>query len=367
MPLSIQKLGEFFMNQNDLNYVQIHIDYEFKNLDLLRQAFTRKSYSSENGGADNELLEFIGDKALDLVVVKYLSDNYGHLKSEEKGYNSKKERDGYVNQYDEGELTVIKSRLVQKKTLANRISTLGFEKYLIMGKSDIEGEVYKSQSVKEDLFEAIVGAVTIDSNWDMEKVFAVVDKMLEPDMELENTEDTENYIGEVQEWALSRYGELPKYHVDKYSQIWMYGKHYFADSTKALCYPQPKYMCYLGLPKINDIFIGFGMSRSEARRNAAQYTMEQLKRYKLELTIKDEIPNPNLDESINQLEILARRGYFAIPKYSFEETHDADGNPHWKSICLIEGRKDKTSGTSTKKMEAKKKAAYKMLCKVLKG
>ncbi len=64
---------------------------------------------------------------------------------------------------------------------------------------------------------------------------------------------------------------------------------------------------------------------------------------------------------------MSRRGYFAIPKYSFEETHDADGNPHWKSICQIEGVKGRTSGTSGKKMEAKKKAAYKMLRKVLKG
>ncbi len=354
------------MNENDLNYVQIHIDYEFKNKDLLRQAFTRKSYSSENGGADNELLEFIGDKVLDLAVVKYLSDEYGHLMSEEKDYNSEKDRDGYVNQYDEGELTNIKARLVQKRTLANRISTLGFEEYLIMGKSDIEGEVYKSQSVKEDLFEAIIGAVAIDSNWDMEKLFYVVDKMLEPDMELENEEDTANYIGEVQDWALARYGVLPKYHVDKYSQIWMYGG-YYADVSNALSNPLPNYMCYLGLPEIKDIFVGFGMSRSEARRNAAKFAMEQIKRYKLELTIKDEIPDPNLDDSINQLEILSRRGYFAIPKYSFEETHDADGNPHWKSVCQIEGIKGRTSGTSGKKMEAKKKAAYKMLRRVLKG
>ena len=60
------------MTTNELNYIQNHIDYRFKNTDLLEQAFIRRSYSEENGGADNELLEFIGDKALDLVVVKSL-------------------------------------------------------------------------------------------------------------------------------------------------------------------------------------------------------------------------------------------------------------------------------------------------------
>ena len=50
--------------------VQGQIGYDFKNLDLLQQAFTRRSYTAENGGENNEVLEFIGDKALDFVVVK---------------------------------------------------------------------------------------------------------------------------------------------------------------------------------------------------------------------------------------------------------------------------------------------------------
>ena len=52
--------------------VQGQIGYKFKNIDLLNQAFTRRSYTEENGGENNEILEFIGDKALDLAVVKVL-------------------------------------------------------------------------------------------------------------------------------------------------------------------------------------------------------------------------------------------------------------------------------------------------------
>ena len=55
-----------------INMVQGQIGYIFKNPDLLLQAFTRSSYASENGGEDNEILEFIGDKALDLAVVNLL-------------------------------------------------------------------------------------------------------------------------------------------------------------------------------------------------------------------------------------------------------------------------------------------------------
>ena len=55
------------MEQVILEMIQGQIGYRFNNLDLLKQAFTRRSYSEENGGENNEVLEFIGDKALDLA------------------------------------------------------------------------------------------------------------------------------------------------------------------------------------------------------------------------------------------------------------------------------------------------------------
>ena len=45
-----------------IKMVQGQVGYIFKNPDLLLQAFTRRSYARENGGEDNEVLEFIGDK-----------------------------------------------------------------------------------------------------------------------------------------------------------------------------------------------------------------------------------------------------------------------------------------------------------------
>ena len=53
--------GFFIMTQNDLTFIQDQIGYKFRNLDLLRQAFTRRSYSEENGGENNEVLEFIDE------------------------------------------------------------------------------------------------------------------------------------------------------------------------------------------------------------------------------------------------------------------------------------------------------------------
>ena len=53
------------MDEKEIKFIQDQIGYTFKNQELLVQAFTRRSYSMENGGQDNEVLESIGDKALD--------------------------------------------------------------------------------------------------------------------------------------------------------------------------------------------------------------------------------------------------------------------------------------------------------------
>lgn len=44
------------MGNDDFRFIQDQIAYNFKNLDLLQQAFVRSSYSKENGGEDNEVL-----------------------------------------------------------------------------------------------------------------------------------------------------------------------------------------------------------------------------------------------------------------------------------------------------------------------
>ena len=58
MPFSEKNTEGIFIMENKLliNMVQGQIGYVFKNPDLLLQAFTRRSYASENGGEDNEIL-----------------------------------------------------------------------------------------------------------------------------------------------------------------------------------------------------------------------------------------------------------------------------------------------------------------------
>ena len=82
-------------------------------------------------------------------------------------------------------------------------------------------------------------------------------------------------------------------------------------------------------------------------------------------TIRDEIDEPDKNKAINQLEILARRGYFSIPTYDFKEEYDENGNPIWYCNCMIEGEKKIYKAKSSSKKDAKKTAAFKMLTYVL--
>ena len=358
------------MTQEEFVTVQNHIDYAFKNPDLLHQAFTRKSYAEENGGCDNEVLEFIGDKVLDLVVVKYLTESFGSFAHDYEDYSAEEDSDEFDCEVGEGSLSEMKAQLVQKRMLSRRIDKLGFADYLYMGRGDAERHVEKQESVKEDLFEAILGAVALDSDWNLGVLENVVEHMLDPEAELGQDEELENYVGLVQDWASETQGELPLYHPEPFSQNYIYRgiRYIYGENLRnvtlfAVAYP--KRMCSLKLPGVEEIFLEAGQTDREARRGAAKAAYMYLKEHDLLPTIQDEIENPNKDEAISQLEILARRGYFPIPEYDFQETHDSDGNPIWDCKCIIEGVEHVTSANSSSKKDAKKQAAFEMLQYVL--
>ena len=354
------------MNEEEISFIQDQIGHRFKNSELLAQAFTRSSYSAENGGEDNEVLEFIGDKVLDIVIVKLLVEKYGHFSRQEHNWDKwgvVEETGTFVSTVNEGQLTEFKKRLVQKSTLANAIDGLGISDFLIVGRGDEENDVRESTSVKEDLFEAIVGAIALDSGWDFESLQDCVSLMLNPEEILETEEI--NYVSEVQAWSLKHSGEIPFHRFERCSMQtpwyfledpgWIYGK------TEQ----DTHFMCKLKLFDVEKRFVGYGRTKALARRDASRLAYEYLQCNNLLLSIRDEIENPTYEEAISQLEILARRGYFPIPTYEFSETHDKDGNPIWSCECHIEEVKHVTIGQSSVKKEAKKQAAFEMLKYVL--
>ncbi len=353
------------MNNGDLQFIQNRISYRFNNLDLLQQAFIRRSYSKENGGEDNEVLEFIGDKVLDFIVTKWLAEKFGYFLKE---YDKNEDFDEFACEYNENQLTEIKKAMVRKESLSQCIDMLGLADFLIMGKGDRKKHVENEMSVKEDLFEAIIGAVALDCKWDTGKIQDVVEYMLQPENYCSDS-DEEDYVCAVQDWCLKHCGQLPDIQTESFANY-----NIFSDlgrstptinSNRYSPYGYSGFCTQLQLPGIDKIFMGAGHSKNEARKDACQEAYNYLDENDMLFTIRDEIENPSRDMAINQLETLARRGYFSIPYYEFDLHYDNQGNPVWNCECHIEEEDYYFYEKASSKKEAKKSAAYSMLLHVL--
>lgn len=375
-----EEIGGFFVfDQETINDIQNNIGYEFKNQELLEQAFTRRSYSMENGGEDNEVLEFIGDAALNLVAVKILREEFGYFNKRKQQnpnyyYLWETYESTFSSDKDEGQLTEIKKRIVRKSTLADVIDDLGLQNYLIMGRGDRKKHVEQSNSTKEDLFEAIIGAIALETNWDINIIQKTVEHMIDINDIIGSDEDS--YISDIQKWSLKHYDVLPDYSVCKYLPNEMnIGAPEWAKPNTVWSVINPskrgefdsntRYASLLTLNGVSYCFIGYGHSKNQAKEEASRLAYEYLDEQGLLWTIKDEIEKPCKRLAINQLETLARRGYFSLPTYDFYEDHDEDGNPVWKCKCHIEEENDFGWLTASSKKDAKKDAAWKMLKHVL--
>ena len=181
------------------------IGYEFRDKSLLMQAFTRSSFCNEaNVRAkvpyqSNEVLEFFGDSVLSAAIVTMLiqlrSERYPH---------------GTRSDLKEGDFSNIRSSLSDKKNLSDNITRLGLEKMLIMGDGDSKLGIENERSVKEDLFESIIGAIYIDSGFNMERIVYTVGKMLDISVYFKSTENApkQSYKNTLQEWCADKKRQL---------------------------------------------------------------------------------------------------------------------------------------------------------------
>lgn len=326
------------MDDKDIVIIQNTIDYHFDNEDLLQQAFVRRSYSQENGGENNEVLEFIGDKAIDFVVMKTIMKKYGSIT---KG----KDFEEFKTKYDEGKFTEIKKKLVEGKNLARCIDSLGFNKYLIMGRGDQKNNVQEMDSVKEDLFEAIVGAVTIDSEWDFREIEDVVKNMLDINSFLSDKQEEIDYVAEIQEWYQKRYDSLPPYE--------------FHDLRDG-------YGCSLEID--GDDFYEESRNKGNARKKVARLAYEYLDSCGLLIDLEDEVGEPNIDRAVNQLQELYQKGYIEEPIYNIYESDEAESQDEaWCCEVYLADMEPEYCSYSfaSSKKQAKKEAAYNLYLRIL--
>lgn len=159
------------------------IGYEFKDKNLLRQAFVHSSYGRMKGLEDNERMEYLGDSVLQMVVTEWQ-----YL------------RDGS----DEGKMTSDRQKLVCEETLLAEVHELGIEKYLLYAGSLSQNVGKKAVS---SLFETLVAAIYLDGGYEVVKRF-ILERM--------SDRDSTNYKGVLQELLQSRGEPLPVYETVKH-------------------------------------------------------------------------------------------------------------------------------------------------------
>lgn len=130
------------------------IGYKFEDPKLLERALTHRSWAHENLGgknedeiraAENESFEFLGDSVLGLAVAEQLFRKYPDA--------------------SEGELTLMKHRLVSMTTLATVAESLNIGEYIRIGRGEEKTGGRRKKAILADALEAVIAAVFFDSGY----------------------------------------------------------------------------------------------------------------------------------------------------------------------------------------------------------
>jgi ribonuclease-3 len=175
------------MNYDEL---QSQLGHKFKNKELLELALTHKSFSSSY---NNERLEFLGDSILNAIISQYLFNKFNNEK--------------------EGLLTRMRSYLVKAETLVIKAEEFSLGDYIKLSKGTANLSKDRKNSILEDAFEAIIGAIFIDAGWEHVneitlKIFNKNLLALSADMTFKDAKT------ELQELLQSKKYELPKYLIE---------------------------------------------------------------------------------------------------------------------------------------------------------
>lgn len=176
-----------------IGQIERKLGYLFSDKSLLELAFIHRSYVNEHKDIKehNERLEFLGDSILGLIISEHL---FKHLPLTR-----------------EGDLSFLRSRLVEAKSCASFVDKLGVSDYLLLGKGEKQNEGKGRLSIHADLFEAIMGALFLDGGFEACKTFFFmhfnddVDQILRMPMQ--------NWKALLQDLSQKTFQEMPIYDV----------------------------------------------------------------------------------------------------------------------------------------------------------
>lgn len=138
----------------DLSQLEKKLGVIFKNKNLLKEALTHRSYLNENPSwplPHNERLEFLGDAVLELAVTEILFSRYPAS--------------------PEGELTAIRSALVNYQMLADIAKNMELGDYVFLSRGEAKDAGKAREVILANAFEAVLGAVYLDTDYKSAKNF----------------------------------------------------------------------------------------------------------------------------------------------------------------------------------------------------
>jgi len=175
------------------------LGYRFNKIEWLNKALTHKSFANEinpSGEASNEVLEFLGDAVLNLVVSHLLLQEFPESR--------------------EGTLSMLRSHLVKRSSLVLLSKELHLDGYLLLGKSELLNGGAKKSSILANAYEALIGAIYMDSGLDrlLEIIRGQIKSYLFPKTPISLLGD---YKSLLQEHLQRTHGSTPQYRVLKES------------------------------------------------------------------------------------------------------------------------------------------------------
>lgn len=121
---------------------------KFKNIALLYEALTHRSYLNENPSwqySQNERLEYLGDTVLELIVSENLFSNYPD--------------------YPEGQLTAVRAALVNYQFLAKIAKNIHLNDFIFLSKGEAQDMGKAKEVILANAFESVLGALYLDKGY----------------------------------------------------------------------------------------------------------------------------------------------------------------------------------------------------------
>lgn len=134
--------------------IQETIGYQFKNLNILKESLTHRSYLNEHADwqlPHNERLEFLGDAVLELIVTEELFNRYPDK--------------------EEGWMTSVRAALVNYVMLADVARAVGLDGAVLLSRGEAKDTGRAREVILANAFESVIGAVYLDGGYDAAKKF----------------------------------------------------------------------------------------------------------------------------------------------------------------------------------------------------